>query len=90
MLFSCAGALIAISSVFFLLIYILNINFDLVVIASIDENYTNDAINKLINLGISRNKISCFNLNINDIEKAILEIGFDLNTFNYKHQIYAV
>jgi len=70
--------------------HILNINFDLVVIASIDENYTNDAINKLINLGISRNKISCFNLNINDIEKAILEIGFDLNTFNYKHQIYAV
>ena len=70
--------------------HILNINFDLVVIASIDEKYTNDAINKLINLGISRNKISCFNLNINDIEKAILEIGFDLNTFNYKHQIYAV
>ena len=70
--------------------HILNINFDLVLIASIDENYTNDAVNKLINLGISRNKISCFNLNINDIEKAILEIGFDLNTFNYKHQIYAV
>jgi FlaA1/EpsC-like NDP-sugar epimerase len=70
--------------------HILNINFDLVVIASIDENYTNDAVNKLINLGISRYKISCFNLNINDIEKAIIDIGFDLNTFNYKHQIYAV
>ena len=70
--------------------HILNINFDLVVIASIDENYTNDAVNKLINLGISRYKISCFNLNINDIEKAIIDIGFDVNTFNYKYQIYAV
>ena len=70
--------------------HILNITFDLVVIASIDENYTNDAVNKLINLGISRDKISCFNLNINQIEKAIIDIGFDLNTFNYKDQIYAV
>ena len=69
--------------------HILNINFDLVVIASIDEKYTNEAVNKLINLGILRNKISCFNLNIKDIEKAIIEIGFDLNTFNYKHQLYA-
>ena len=70
--------------------HILNITFDLVVIASIDENYTNDAVNKLINLGISRDKISCFNLNINQIEKAIIDIGFDLNTFNYKDQIYAI
>ena len=70
--------------------HILNITFDLVVIASIDENYTSDAVNKLINLGISRDKISCFNLNINQIEKAIIDIGFDLNTFNYKDQIYAV
>ena len=70
--------------------HILNISFDLVVIASIDENYTNNAVNRLINLGISRNKISCFNLNINQIEKAIIDIGFDLNTFNYKDQIYAV
>jgi FlaA1/EpsC-like NDP-sugar epimerase len=70
--------------------HILNITFDLVVIASIDENYTNDAVNKLINLGISRNKISCFNLDINKIEKSITEIGFDLNTFNYKDQIYEV
>jgi glycosyltransferase involved in cell wall biosynthesis len=70
--------------------HILNINFDLVVIASIDERYTNDAINKLINLGISRNKISTFNLNLNEFEKAIIELGFDINTFNYKDQIYAV
>jgi len=70
--------------------HILNITFDLVVIASIDDNYTNDAVNKLINLGISRDKISCFNLNVNQIEKAIIDIGFDLNTFNYKDQIYAV
>lgn len=70
--------------------HILNITFDLIVIASIDENYTNDAVNKLINLGISRDKISCFNFNINQIEKAIIDIGFDLNTFNYKDQIYAV
>ena len=47
-------------------------------------------MNKLIDLGISRDKISCFNLNINQIEKAIIDIGFDLNTFNFKHQIYAV
>ena len=70
--------------------HILNITFDLVVIASIDENYTNDAVNKLINLGISRDKISCFNLNIDQIERDIIDIGFDLNTFNYKDQIYAV
>lgn len=70
--------------------HILNITFDLVVIASIDDNYTNDAVNKLINLGISRDKISCFNLNVHQIEKAIIDIGFDLNTFNYKDQIYAV
>ena len=70
--------------------HILEIHFDLVLIASIDEKYTNDAVNRLINLGISRNKISCFNLNINQIEKAIIEIGFDLNTFNYKDQLYAV
>ena len=70
--------------------HILNITFDLVVIASIDENYTNNAVNKLINLGISRDKISCFNLNISQIEKAIIDIGFDLNTFNYKDQMYAV
>jgi len=70
--------------------HILNITFDLVVIASIDEKFTIDAVNKLISLGIPRNKISCFNLNINQIENAILEIGFDVNTFNYKDQIYAV
>lgn len=70
--------------------HILNITFDLVVIASIDENYTIDAVNKLTSLGITRNKISLFNLDINQIEKAIIEIGFDINTFKYKDQIYAV
>lgn len=69
--------------------YILNITFDLVVIASIDENYTNDAVNKLLHLGIPSNKISYFNFNLSEIEKAIISIGFDLNTFNYKDQIYA-
>ena len=70
--------------------HILNISFDLVIIASIDENYTKDAVNKLTNLGIPSNKISCFKFNLNQIEKAIKEIGFDINTFNYKDQIYAV
>jgi glycosyltransferase involved in cell wall biosynthesis len=70
--------------------HILEIDFDLVLIASIDEHYTNAAVNKLIKLGIARDKISCFNLDLYEIEKAIIEIGFDINTFNYKDQIYAV
>lgn len=70
--------------------HILNITFDLVIIASIDANYTIDAVNKLTSLGIARNKISLFNLDVNLIEKAIIEIGFDINTFKYKDQIYAV
>ena len=70
--------------------YILEIDFDLVLIASIDEKYTNSAVSKLINLGISKDKISCFKFNLIQIEKAIINIGFDVNTFNYKDQIYAV
>ena len=70
--------------------HILNIQFDLVLIASIDENYTNQAVDKLVKLGVPSNKISCFDLNLNQIKKAIIEIGFDMNTFNYKDQIYAV
>lgn len=70
--------------------YILEIDFDLVLIASIDEKYTNSAVSKLKNLGISKDKISCFKFNLIEIEKAIIDIGFDVNTFNYKDQIYAV
>jgi hypothetical protein len=62
----------------------------LVLIASIDEKYTNSAVSKLKNLGISKDKISCFKFNLIQIEKAIIDIGFDVNTFNYKDQIYAV
>jgi FlaA1/EpsC-like NDP-sugar epimerase len=69
--------------------HILEIDFDLVLIASIDEHYTNGAISKLIKLGIPRNKIACFKLDLEEIEKVIIEIGFDSNTFNYKDQIYA-
>jgi glycosyltransferase involved in cell wall biosynthesis len=69
--------------------HILEIDFDLVLIASIDEHYTNGAISKLVKLGIPKNKISCFKLDLKEIEKAIIEIGFDSNTFNYKDQIYA-
>ena len=68
--------------------YILEIDFDLVLIASIDEKYTNSAVSKLKNLGISKDKISCFKFNLIQIEKAIIDIGFDVNTFNYKDQIY--
>jgi glycosyltransferase involved in cell wall biosynthesis len=68
--------------------HISKINFDLVLIASIDENYTRAAIEKLLKLGISRNKISCFKLDLNNIEKLIISIGFDLENFNYKYQIY--
>lgn len=70
--------------------HILEVDFDLVLIASIDEKYTNSAINKLKNLGLANNKISSFNFNLIQIEKAIKDIGFDLNTFNYKDQIYAI
>ena len=70
--------------------HILKIDFDLVLIASIDEKYTNSAVSKLKNLGISKDKISCFKFNLIQIEKAIIDIGFDVNTFNYKDQIYAV
>ena len=70
--------------------HILEIHFDLVLIASIDEHYTLAAVNKLIELGVAKDKISCFRLDLNEIEKAIIEIGFDINTFNYKDQIYAV
>jgi len=68
--------------------HILEIDFDLVLIASIDEHYTNEAVYKLTQLGIKREKISCFKLDLPKIEKAIIEIGFDINTFNYKDQIY--
>jgi len=70
--------------------HILEIHFDLVLIASIDEHYTNEAVNKLIQLGIKREKISCFKLDLSEIEKSIIEIGFDINTFNYKDQIYGL
>jgi glycosyltransferase involved in cell wall biosynthesis len=70
--------------------HILEVDFDLVLIASIDEKYTTSAINKLKNLGIANDKISSFKFNLIQIEKAIIDIGFDLNTFNYKDQIYAV
>lgn len=68
--------------------HILEIDFDLVLIASIDEHYTNGAISKLVKLGIPRNKISCFKFDLEEIEKVIIELGFDSNTFNYKDQIY--
>jgi glycosyltransferase involved in cell wall biosynthesis len=69
--------------------HILEIDFDLVLIASIDEHYTNGAISKLVKLGIPRNKISCFKFDLEEIEKVLIELGFDSNTFNYKDQIYA-
>jgi glycosyltransferase involved in cell wall biosynthesis len=69
--------------------HILEINFDLVIIASIDEQFTSRAINKFIKIGIPRNKISCFKLDIINLEKSINEIGFDLKEYKYKHQIYA-
>jgi glycosyltransferase involved in cell wall biosynthesis len=69
---------------------IVNLSFDLVLIASIDTNYNLAAKSKLIELGINDSKISCFELNIEVIEKAILDLGFDLNSFNYKHQIYGL
>ena len=70
--------------------HILEIDFDLVLIASIDEHYSNGAISKLVKLGIPRNKISFFKLDLKAIEQAIIEIGFDLKTFNYKDQIYGL
>jgi hypothetical protein len=69
--------------------HILEINFDLVIIASIDEQFTSKAINKFIKIGIPRNKISCFKLDIINLEKSINEIGFDLKEYKYKQQIYA-
>ncbi len=70
--------------------HILQIEFDLVLIASIDEHYTNEAVNKLLNLGINMDKISCFKFDLIEIEKSVIKIGFDLNTFNYKDQIYGI
>lgn len=70
--------------------HILEIDFDLVLIASIDEHYTNEAVNKLTQLGIKIEKISCFKLDLPEIEKAIIEIGFDINTFNYKDESYGL
>lgn len=70
--------------------YILQIEFDLVLIASIDEHYTNEAVNKLLKLGINMDKISCFKFDLIENEKSVIKIGFDLNTFNYKDQIYGI
>jgi glycosyltransferase involved in cell wall biosynthesis len=70
--------------------HILQIEFDLVLIASIDEHYTNEAVNKLLNLGINMDKISCFKFDLIENEKSVIKIGFDLNTFNYKDQIYGI
>ena len=70
--------------------HILEFDFDLVLIASIDQHYTNEAVNKLTQLGIKRDKIACFKLDLTEIEKAIIKIGFDINTFNYKDQIYGL
>lgn len=67
-----------------------DLNFDLVLIASIDAKYNIAAKSKLLDLGINDLKISCFELNIKVIEKAILELGFDLDSFNYKNQIYGL
>jgi glycosyltransferase involved in cell wall biosynthesis len=69
---------------------ILNLNFDLVLIASIDTKYNIDVKSKLLNLGILDEKISCFELNFKEIENAIFELGFDLDSFNYKNQIYGL
>lgn len=69
---------------------IVDLNFDLVLIASIDTNYNIAAKSKLLKLGINDAKISCFELNIEILEKAILDLGFDLSSFSYKYQIYGL
>jgi glycosyltransferase involved in cell wall biosynthesis len=69
---------------------IVNLNFDLVLIASIDTKYNIDAKSKLLDLGILDEKISCFDLNFEVLENAIFELGFELDSFNYKNQIYGL
>jgi len=54
--------------------HILEFDFDLVLIASIDQHYTNEAVNKLTQLGIKRDKIACFKLDLTEIEKAIIKL----------------
>jgi glycosyltransferase involved in cell wall biosynthesis len=67
---------------------IVSVNFDLILIASIDAKYNNEAIRKLTELGVPEEKISCFKLNFEVVEKAIIELGFDFESFNYNKQIY--
>lgn len=65
---------------------IVNLNFDLVLIASLDTVYNLEALAKLLYLGVPQERISVFKLNIETISESLNKIGFDLDTFTFNHR----
>jgi len=59
------------------------IDYDIILIASIDLQFSHSVANRLKYFGVSQDKISFFNPNIELIEKQIKSIGFDLDSFTY-------
>ena len=58
-------------------------DFDIILIASIDLEFSKIVSKRLIAKGISEDKISFFNPNLINFEKQIQAAGFDLNTYTY-------
>ena len=62
-------------------------DFDLVVIASLDQEYSESIALKLENLGVTRSKISTIAPDFGKLESFMIDIGFDLETFSYAPRI---
>ena len=58
-------------------------HFDSVVIASIDQEYSESIACKLENLGVERNKISRVTPDFKKLERILVDIGFDPESFSY-------
>lgn len=61
------------------------IEYDLILIASIDLEFSNKVVKQLVKKGVNPDKISIFQLDVSKMEKLIQNIGFNINSFEYKN-----
>lgn len=66
---------------------ILTIDFDTVIIASVNSEYCDIVTKKLELLGIDKNKISLLELNFDSLRIAIKRIGFDLDSYEFSEKL---
>jgi len=60
------------------------LEFDVILIASIDEKYSESMARRLEQLGVPESKISRVRPNFDELEAILSHIGFDLKTYSFK------